>query len=61
MKKLEVFIFSLAIFFTIVAWVVIDIYHIQQKINEQIGIKPASVPDYQMDQKVIEVLKQKQE
>jgi hypothetical protein len=61
MKKLEILIFSLAIFFTIVAWVVIDVYHIQQKINDQIGIRPATVPDYQMDQKVIEILKQKQE
>jgi len=61
MKKLEILIFSLAIFFTIVAWVVIDVYHIQQKINDQIVIRPATVPDYQMDQKVIEILKQKQE
>lgn len=61
MKKMEIFVFSVAIFMTIVAWVVMDIYHIQQKINEQIGIKPATVPNYQMDQKVIEVLKQKVE
>jgi len=46
---------------TIAAWVVIDIYHIQQKINEQISIKPAQIPDYQMDQKVIELLKEKLE
>lgn len=61
MKKIEILIFSVAIFFTIAAWVIIDIYHIQQKINDQIGIKPAQVPNYQMDQKVIELLKQKQE
>lgn len=59
MKKVEILILSVAIFFTIIAWVLIDIYHIQQKINEQIGIKPATVPNYQMDQKVIEVLRQK--
>lgn len=61
MKKPEILILSIAIFFTIFAWVLMDIYHIQQKINEQIGIKPVEVPNYQMDQKVIEILKQKKE
>lgn len=61
MKKIELFVFSVAVFLTIAAWVLIDIYHIQQKINQQIGIKPAQVPDYQMDQRVIELLKAKQE
>ena len=61
MKKLEIFIFSLVIFFTIVAWVLMDIYHIQKKINDQIGIKPVQVPAYQMDQKIIEILKKKKE
>ncbi|PIY68505.1 hypothetical protein COY90_05540 [Candidatus Roizmanbacteria bacterium CG_4_10_14_0_8_um_filter_39_9] len=59
MKKSEILILSVAIFFTIVAWVVIDIYHIQKKINAQIGIKPAHIPNYQMDQEIIGVLKQK--
>lgn len=61
MKRKEIFIFSIAVFLTIVAWVVIDIYHIQQKINLQIGFKPVQVPNYQMDQQVIEILKQKKE
>lgn len=61
MKKIEFFILSIAIFFTIIAWVIMDIYHIQQKINEQVGIKPVEIPNYQMDQKVIETLKQKKE
>ncbi len=61
MKKQEVFILSLVVFFTIVAWMLIDIYHIQEKINEQIDIKPASVPNYQMDKAVIDALKEKKE
>lgn len=61
MKKIEFFILSIAIFFTIIAWVIMDIYHIQQKINAQVGIKPVEIPNYQMDQKVIETLKQKKE
>lgn len=59
MKKSEILILSIAIFFTIVAWVVIDIYHIQKKINEQIDIKSAYIPNYQMDQEIIGILKQK--
>lgn len=61
MKRKEIFIFSIAVFLTIIAWVVIDIYHIQQKINLQIGFKPVQVPNYQMDQQIIEILKQKKE
>ncbi|MFA5136304.1 MAG: hypothetical protein WC489_02830 [Patescibacteria group bacterium] len=61
MKRIELLVLSYAIFLTIVAWVTIDIYHIQQKINEQIDIKPAQLPDYQMDEVIIEILKQKEE
>jgi len=61
MKKIEVFIMSIVVFLTIVAWVAMDLYHIQQKINDQIDIKPAEIPNYQMDQQVIEMLKQKKE
>ncbi len=61
MKKNELFVISLVVFLTIVAWVIIDIYHIQEKINDQINIKPVTIPDYQMDEQVISVLKEKSE
>jgi hypothetical protein len=51
----------LGVFLTIIAWMMLDIYHIQTKINEQINIKPAQVPNYIMDKTIIDVLKQKQE
>jgi hypothetical protein len=61
MKGREIFILSLGVFLTIVAWMMLDIYHIQTKINEQINIKPAQVPDYQMDKTIIDVLREKTE
>jgi hypothetical protein len=57
MKNKELFIISITIFFTILAWVIIDIYHIQTKINEQINIKPAQIPNYKLDKGIIETLK----
>jgi len=60
-KGKELLILSLGIFVTIIAWMMIDIYHIQTKINEQINIKPAQVPNYVMDSTIIEVLKEKNE
>lgn len=61
MKGKELLILSLGVFLTIIAWMILDIYHIQIKITEQIKIKPAQVPNYVMDKTIIEVLKQKQE
>jgi hypothetical protein len=61
MKGRELLIISIGIFLTIIAWMTIDIYHINIKINEQINIKPARVPNYVMDKTVIDVLKQKKE
>ena len=61
MKSKEILILSLGVFLTIIAWMMLDIYHIQTKINEQIKIKPAQLPNYIMDKTIIEVLKQKKE
>lgn len=61
MKGKELLILSLGVFLTIIAWMMLDIYHIQTKINEQIHIKPAQVPNYIMDKTIIDVLKQKKE
>lgn len=59
MKGKELLILSITVFLTIVAWMVIDIFHIQTKINEQIHIKPVQVPNYQMDKTIIGILKEK--
>jgi hypothetical protein len=61
MKGKELLILSLSVFLTIIAWMMLDIYHIQTKINNQINIKPAQVPSYVMDKTIIDVLKLKKE
>lgn len=61
MKGKELLILSLGVFLTIVAWMALDIYHIQTKISNQINIKPAQVPGYVMDKTIIDVLQQKKE
>jgi len=61
MKSKELLALALGVFLTIIAWMLLDIYHIQTKINEQITIKPAQVPNYTMDKSIIEILKQKQQ
>jgi hypothetical protein len=60
-KGKELLILSLGVFLTIIAWMMLDIYHIQTKITEQINIKPAQIPNYVMDKTIIDLLKQKKE
>lgn len=61
MKSKELLVLALGVFLTIIAWMMLDIYHIQTKIKEQITIKPAQVPNYVMDKTIIDLLKKKQE
>lgn len=61
MNKKEALIISISIFLTVVAWVVIDLYHIQQRINETIKIKPMQIPVYQMNKKLIDLLRERKE
>lgn len=61
MKGKELLILSLGVFLTIVAWMILDVYHIQTKINEQMNIKSVQAPSYVMDKTIIDLLKQKKE
>ena len=61
MKSKELLILSLGVFLTIVAWMMLDIYHIQTRINNQTKIKSAEVPSYVLDKTIMDVLKQRKE
>lgn len=61
MNKKEVLIISISIFLTILAWVIIDLYHIQKRINETTNIKPIQIPNYKMDKKLIDLLRERKE
>lgn len=60
MNRKEVLVISISIFLTIVAWVMIDIYHIQQRINESVQTKPYQIPNYTMDKKIIDLLRDRE-
>jgi len=61
MNKKELLIISVSVFLTIAAWVIIDLYHIQQRITETIKIKPVEIPNYKMDKKLIDLLRERRE
>jgi len=61
MNKKEVLIISVSIFLTIAAWVIIDLYHIQQRISDTIKIEPVQIPNYRMDKKLIDLLRERKE
>jgi hypothetical protein len=47
---------AIGVFLTIIAWVVIDIYHIQSAQDANEVIKPVSLSNYEINKKVIEIL-----
>jgi hypothetical protein len=59
MNQKEILMVSIGIFFTIIAWMIIDVYHIQTQQSLQSDIKPVSVPQYKIDSTVFDTLKQK--
>lgn len=59
MNRKELLIISVAIFLTIISWVVIDIYNIKTKVVLESQIKSTKVRDYDLDRKITDVLKQK--
>lgn len=59
MKRKELLILSIAIFFTIISWVVIEVYKVQnsQIIEEEIQLP--EVKRYNIDTSIIEKLKKR--
>lgn len=58
MNRKEFLLISIGIFLTIVAWLVIDIYHIQTSKAKK-TIKPVSLSSYEISKKTIEILLEK--
>lgn len=59
MNKKELVFISLAIFMTIIAWLVIDIYQIKRSTAEEIEAKPINLTNSEVTKKIIESLKNK--
>lgn len=59
MNRVEILFISVAIFLTMIAWMVIDIYHIQTKDSSHVEIKPVSIPNYNVDTNIFSILKER--
>lgn len=58
MNQKELLILSVGIFLTIVAWMIIDLYHLQNNPAES-AVGPVHVPSYSIDTRVFQVLQKK--
>ena len=59
MKNKEFLIISVGIFLTIIAWIVIDIYHIKTTVIRTESIKSVSIPNYEIDKTIIDAVMSK--
>ncbi len=59
MKNKEFLIIAVGIFFTIIAWMVIDLYHINTDRKVSIDVKPVSLSKFDDYRTIIDVLKAK--
>lgn len=60
MNRVEFLAFSIAVFLTIVAWMIVDIYHIQQKEFIDRKVRNFVVPKYTLDLKILDKLKMRE-
>jgi hypothetical protein len=59
MNQKEILVLSIGVFFTLVAWVVISIYQIQNKQYLDEEVKTSQVPQYTINEKIFPLLKGK--
>jgi len=59
MNKKEFLLISIGFFLTIIAWLVIDIYHIQTRKEKNLGLAPISMTDYKISKKILDILLEK--
>lgn len=59
MNQKEILVLAVGIFLTIVAWMIIDIYHIQTQEVVDTEIKPVTIPQYKIDTHVFDDLLKK--
>jgi len=59
MNKKEFLLIAIGIFLTIIAWIVVDIYHIKKQINDKELTKPEVIQNYEIDKKIIDIIMKK--
>ncbi len=60
MNKKELLVISIGVFFTIIAWMVADLYHAKKSLVVDDIVSGVSIPSYTIKPEVIDLLKQKQ-
>ncbi len=61
MNQKELLTISVGIFLTIVAWMIIDLYHAKTSQSVESAVGPVSVPTYNINTKIFKVLEGKTE
>lgn len=59
MNRKELLLVSICVFLTVVAWMISDLYHIQNRSNLERQIRAARIPKYNIDVSAFEVLDSK--
>lgn len=61
MKKKEYLVLSITVFLTVLAWLIADVYHAatEEKLKNRANLP--NIRNYQIDNGILEILRQKQE
>lgn len=59
MNQKEIFLLSLTIFLTIIAWMLMDIYRIRSNVSTSANLEFKQVVDFKLEPKILKVLKDK--
>lgn len=59
MNKKEFLFISIGIFLTIIAWIIVDIYHIKKKTNDEKLTKLEVMQNYDINKKIINIIREK--
>lgn len=59
MKQKELLVFSIVVFLTVIAWMIIDIYHVRNSILINKEFTPIPVRSYTIDNSIPNILKGK--
>ncbi len=61
MNKKEVFVLSISVFLTVIAWLIADIIHASTREKAETEISAPVTENYTIDQKIIQILESKTE
>lgn len=59
MNRKEFLIISIVVFLSVVAWMIIDIYHVKNQPEIEREIKPVQNSNFKIDSDVLNILEQK--